>query len=121
MEKVYADKSGKAGDLKLYAASAALSRARSDAASLHQRDLVSVGTVTVRNPIATQVETERQIPHVILSSCLDITQWQTINARTRKPATLPENRLVRYVIKATVERWPEGWRVIRDEPQGKRC
>ncbi|MGW6564958.1 hypothetical protein [Streptomyces sp. NPDC054975] len=121
MEKLYADRTGKAANLKQYAASAALSQAELDAKSLHQRNLLIVGSVTVNNPTATNTDINRKIPHVILSSCLDISRWQTVDAGTKKPATMPANRLTRYLIKTTVERWPEGWRVIRDEPQGKKC
>ncbi|MGX1267094.1 replication-relaxation family protein [Streptomyces phaeoluteigriseus] len=26
-----------------------------------------------------------------------------------------------YLIATTLEKWPQGWRVVRDEPQGKKC
>lgn len=121
MEKHYADKAGKAGNLKQYAAAAALSQAELDAKSLHQRNLIMSGNVMVQNPTATETDINRKIPHVILSSCLDISHWQTVDAGTKKPVTMPANRLTRYIIKTTIERWPEGWRVIRDEPQGQKC
>ncbi|MFE4658835.1 hypothetical protein ACFRFJ_19390 [Streptomyces hydrogenans] len=120
-EKRYADKTNKAGDLKKYAASAALSQVEQDTERMRRRNTVALGTVTVGNPTAVSADINRQIPNVVISSCLDISQWQVLNADTKKPVTLPKERLLRYVIKATVEKWPEGWRVIRDEPQGKKC
>ncbi|MFE3123268.1 hypothetical protein ACFXHD_07595 [Streptomyces hydrogenans] len=120
-EKRYADKTNKAGDLKKYAVSAALSQVEQDTERMRRRNTVALGTVTVGNPTAVSADINRQIPNVVISSCLDISQWQVLNADTKKPVTLPKERLLRYVIKATVEKWPEGWRVIRDEPQGKKC
>lgn len=121
MEKLYADKSGKAGKLKQYAASEALRNAELDAERAHGRNKLHVGTVTVQNPTVTKADLNRQVPHVILSSCLDISKWQVVDATTKKPAVLPSNRLTKFVITATVERWPEGWRVVREDPQDKSC
>lgn len=120
-EKRYADKTDKAGDLKKYAASAALSQVERDTERMRRRNTVALGSVTVGNPTAVGADIDRRIPHVVISSCLDISQWHVLDADTKKPVTLPKERLLRYVIKATVEKWPEGWRVIRDEPQGKKC
>ncbi|MFE5712005.1 hypothetical protein ACFQ7J_14450 [Streptomyces sp. NPDC056501] len=121
VEKRYADKTGRAGNLKRYAASAALAQVETGAADMRKKDAVVLGTVTVNNPTATSADIDRKVPNVILSSCLDISQWTVTDVDTQKPAAMPKNRLVRYVIKATIEKWPEGWRVIRDEPQGKAC
>ncbi|MFG2631547.1 hypothetical protein [Streptomyces sp. NPDC048473] len=121
MERLYADISGKNTDLKQYAASSALASAEADAKSTHARNMIHVGEVSVRNPTVTNHDIDRKIPNVTISSCLDIDRWQVINAKTKKPATLPTSRLTRFVVVSTVERWPEGWKVIRDEPQDKAC
>ncbi|MFB9601389.1 hypothetical protein ACFFTQ_00145 [Streptomyces roseofulvus] len=121
VEKRYADKTHKAGDLKKYAASAALSQLELDTKRMVERNTIAVGKVTVGNPTAVSADINRKIPNVVISSCLDISQWQVLDADTSKPVSLPKERLLRYVIKATVEKWPEGWRVIRDEPQDKKC
>jgi hypothetical protein len=121
MEKRYADSTGKKGDLKKYAASTALLQANADAKSAHDRKLINVGHVTVGNPTATQANMNRQVPNVVISSCLDVSQWNVINTATKKPASLPAKRLTKYVIVATVERLPEGWRVTRNEPKGQAC
>ncbi|MFF1511904.1 hypothetical protein [Streptomyces sp. NPDC058326] len=121
VEKRYADKTGKAGDLKKYAAAVAQIQVEKDAEDFHKRGLVTTGTITVGSPAAVSADINRKVPKVVLSSCLDITQWQTIHGDTGKPATMPSNRLLRYVIKATVEKWEKGWVVIQDDPQGKKC
>lgn len=81
----------------------------------------TVGHVVVRTPTATQADIHRKIPNVKLSSCLDVSQWKVINRDTRNPVVLPSDRLTRYVVVSVVEKWPAGWRVIRDEPQEKSC
>ncbi|MEE1805179.1 hypothetical protein [Streptomyces sp. BE133] len=121
MEGLYADINGKKTDLKKYAAAGALVSAETDAKSTHARGLIHVGEVSVLSPTVTSLDVNRKIPNVMMSSCLDIARWKVINAETRKPAALPTERLTRFVVVTTVERWPEGWRVIRDEPQGKAC
>ncbi|MDV5143251.1 secreted protein/lipoprotein [Streptomyces sp. SBC-4] len=121
VEKRYADKASKAGDLKKYAAAVAQIQVEKDAENLHQRGMVTTGTITVGNPTAVSADIDRKVPKIVLSSCLDITKWQTIHTKTGKPAAMPSNRLLRYVIKATVEKWDKGWVVIEDKPQGKKC
>lgn len=121
MQKLYADSSGKKSNLKQYAASSALTSAEADAKSTHARKLIHLGEVSVRNPTVTKLDIDRKVPNATLSSCLDISRWQVINTETKKPAALPTNRLTRFVVVSTVERWPEGWKVIRDEPTDKTC
>ncbi|WP_329127278.1 secreted protein/lipoprotein [Streptomyces sp. NBC_01465] len=121
MEVLYADSTGKKANLKKYAASNALLQANVDAKSAHDRHLINVGHVVVDNPTATQANLNRQVPNVVISSCLDISQWKAINATTKKPASLPSTRLTKYVIVATVEHFPEGWKVTRNDPKGQAC
>ncbi len=121
MEKLYADRSGKSANLKGYAASAALENAESDAKRAHDRNRIHIGQVSVGSPTVTKLDMKGKVPNATLSSCLDISRWQVVDATTKKPVTLPSNRLTKYVIVTTVERWPDGWRVIRDEPQNKSC
>ncbi|GLW19730.1 hypothetical protein Stsp01_64730 [Streptomyces sp. NBRC 13847] len=121
VEKLYADRSGKSAKLKQYAASAALKNAEQDAKHAHSRGLLLTGHVTVQDPTVTKVVTHGKLDYAVISSCLDISKWKTVKADTKNPVTLPSNRLTKYVIQSTVERWPEGWRVTRDEPQDRRC
>ncbi|MET8787660.1 MULTISPECIES: secreted protein/lipoprotein [unclassified Streptomyces] len=121
MEKLYANSSSTKSGIEKYAASAALKNAESYAKHAHDRGNVAVGHVRVVNPTVTKVDVAGEVPNAIISSCLDISRWKLIDAETKKPVPLPTNRLTKYVIVTTVEKWPQGWRVIRDEPQGKSC
>ena len=121
MEKLYADPTGKSAQLDQYAASAALKNAETDAKRTHDRGLINTGDVKLTDQAVTKTDTSGKIPNVTVSSCLDISKWQTVDAKTKKPVTLPTNRLTKYLIVSTVEKYPEGWRVTRDEPQGKSC
>ncbi|MGW3521573.1 hypothetical protein [Streptomyces hydrogenans] len=113
-EKRYADKTDKAGDLKKYAAVDALLKVEHDAKDMHKRGLVILGEVSA--------DLDRKVPNVVISSCLDVSRWTVTRVKSGEPATdLPKDRLLKYVIKATVEKWPQGWVVIRDEPQGTKC
>ncbi|MFD0621903.1 hypothetical protein ACFQ2K_02910 [Streptomyces sanglieri] len=121
MERSYAKGSSKGTSLKDYAAGSALASANTGMANMLKAGQATVGHVVVRTPTATQADIHRKIPNVRLSSCLDVSQWKVINRDTRNPVVLPSDRLTRYVVVSVVEKWPAGWRVIRDEPQEKSC
>ncbi|MFG3390585.1 secreted protein/lipoprotein (plasmid) [Streptomyces enissocaesilis] len=121
MEKLYADPTGKSARLDRYAASEALQSAEADAKSTHERGLVINGNVSLSDQDVTKVDLSGQVPNATVSACLDISRWVTANAKSGKPVSLPENRLTAYKIISVVEKYPEGWRVTRDEPQGKAC
>ncbi|MEU9737442.1 secreted protein/lipoprotein [Streptomyces sp. NPDC048002] len=121
MEKLYADRTGKSAHLDQYAASAALKNAESDAKRAHDSGRVYTGSVALTEQAVVSVNVSGKVPNATVSSCLDISNWRRVDAETKKPVTLPENRLTKYRILSTLERYPEGWRVIRDEPQGKSC
>ncbi|MFG2878781.1 hypothetical protein ACGFYU_27915 [Streptomyces sp. NPDC048337] len=120
MEKLYGDPAGESS-LKNFAASSALDNAEADAKRAHSQGYVYAGSVVIVNSAAVGTELAGQTPKVTLTSCIDISQWSVLDAKTKSPAVLPSGRLTKYVIASTVERWPEGWRVVRDEPQGQPC
>ncbi|MBB6081045.1 hypothetical protein [Streptomyces paradoxus] len=121
MEKLYADPTGKAAHLDQYAASAALKNAEADAKRAHDRGRIYTGGVALTDQTVTKVNVSGKIPNATVSSCLDISKWRKVDAKTKKPVSLPKNRLTKYRILSTVEKYPEGWRVTRDDPQGKSC
>jgi hypothetical protein len=121
MQALYADRDGTTEGLKRYAASEALDNAENAAERAHARGRIYIGRVTVSESTVTGTDLDRQVPNVRLSSCLNVSQWQPVVADTRKPVALPDNRLTKYLVVTTLEKWPQGWRVIRDEPQGKKC
>ncbi|MEV5010041.1 hypothetical protein [Streptomyces sp. NPDC055692] len=121
MEKLYADPTGKSAQLDQYAASAALKNAEADAKRAHDRGRIYTGSVALTDQTVTKVNVTGKIPNATVSSCLDISKWRRVDAETKKPVSLPENRLTKYRILSIVEKYPEGWRVTRDEPQGKSC
>lgn len=121
LEKLYADPTGKSAHLDQYAASAALKNAEADAKRAHDRDRIYTGSVALTDQTVTEVNVSGKIPNATVSSCLDISKWRRVDAETKKPVSQPENRLTKYRILSTVEKYPEGWRVTRDEPQGKSC
>jgi hypothetical protein len=121
MEKLYADPTGKSAHLDQFAASAALKNAEADAKRAHDRGRIYTGSVALTDQTVTKVDVSGKIPNATVSSCLDISKWRRVDAETKKPVPQPENRLTKYLIVSVVEKYPEGWRVIRDEPQGKSC
>ncbi|MEV0981991.1 hypothetical protein [Streptomyces sp. NPDC049915] len=121
MEKLYADPTGKRAHLDRYAASAALKNAEADAKRAHDRGRIYTGSVALTDQTVTKADISGKIPNATVSTCLDISKWQTLDAETKMPVSLPKNRLTKFLIISTVEKYPEGWRVTSDEPQGKSC
>jgi hypothetical protein len=121
MERVYAKASVKGTDIKKYAALAALSYAKNETAQLQKDGQRITGSIIVNNPSAVAT-LDRKVPNVVITSCLDVSQWKVIDADTRNPVPLPTKRLTRYIMIGTLERWDDGWKVIKDEPQaGRPC
>ncbi|WP_237297326.1 hypothetical protein [Streptomyces sp. 3211] len=120
MEKLYGDPAGNSA-LKNFTASAALDNAEADAKRAHSQGYVYEGSVDIVNSAVVGTELEGKTPQVSLTSCIDVSQWKVLDAKTKSPATLPSTRLTKYVIASRVERWPEGWRVVRDDPKGEPC
>ena len=121
MEKLYADPTGKSAHLDQFAASAALKNAEADAKRAHDRGRIYIGSVALTDQTVTEVNVSGKIPNATVSSCLDISRWRRVDAETKKPVPQPGNRLTKYLIVSVVEKYPQGWRVTRDEPQGKSC
>ncbi|MEU5075987.1 hypothetical protein AB0G76_31160 [Streptomyces asoensis] len=121
MQAYYADRDGTTADLKQYAASEALASAENDAEYAHGRGRIYIGLVVVSKSTVIGTDLGSKTPKVMLSSCLDVSRWRPVIADNRKPVGLPTNRLTKYLIASTLEKWPQGWRVVRDEPQDKRC
>lgn len=121
MRQLYADSHNNFVGLTKYAAGAALEGAKADAKGMHDKGNLITGTVVVGSPTVTAIDIGRKIPNAVISSCLDITHWKVVEATTKKAVPLPSDRLTKYLVVSTVERWPEGWRVIKDEPQSKPC
>ncbi|MGI5397081.1 hypothetical protein [Streptomyces sp. CA-251251] len=121
MEKLYADPTGQSARLDQYAASAALKNAEADAKRAHDRGRIYTGKVVVTEQTVIKADATGKVPNATVSSCLDVSSWLTVEAKTKKPVPLPSDRLTKYLISSTVEKYPEGWRVTSDEPQGKPC
>ncbi|MFE4873487.1 hypothetical protein [Streptomyces sp. NPDC056682] len=121
MQRAYAKASVDGTDIKKYAAAAALRQAEVDTQRMHKEGQVVTGQVAVGSPTVTQVDPAKKVPNATVSSCLDISKWKVVEGATGKPVSLPADRRLKYVIVGTIEKWPDGWKVIKDEPQDKPC
>ena len=69
---------------------AALRNAEADAKRTHDRGRINTGDVTLTDQAVTKTDTSGKIPNVTVSSCLDISKWQTVDAKTKKRRSLFE-------------------------------
>ncbi|MFB7356133.1 hypothetical protein [Streptomyces gardneri] len=121
VEKAYEQGSTKETRLSDFAAGLALSKAQKNVTNHSTAGRVTKGTVSVNSLTVTMLDLNRKVPNAKLSTCLDISQWTLIDKATKKRVDLPSGRLTRYVIVTTLEKWPQGWRVVVDEPQDQAC
>ncbi|MFD9517914.1 secreted protein/lipoprotein [Streptomyces sp. NPDC059979] len=122
MEKSYATGRIEGTDIKKYAAGAALTRPETEVPKLEKAGRVFTGDVGINNPTVTKADLERKIPSVTLSSCIDVARWIPVDRASGKPAALPTERLTKFIAITTMEKWPDGWKVLTDEPQsGRPC
>ncbi|MEU5281151.1 hypothetical protein AB0G87_32635 [Streptomyces asoensis] len=121
MERLYGDRTGKSAYLDPYAAAAALKNAETDAKRAHDLGSIYTGSIALTDQTVTKVVPTGRVPNATMSSCLDVSDWQTVDAESKKPMPLPSNPLTKYLIVSTVEKYAEGWRVTGKQPQGKPC
>ncbi|WP_052499811.1 hypothetical protein [Streptomyces vietnamensis] len=117
LPKVYAIPSIDGTDLKRYTAAEALSQAEAGVKNLKTTKSVMTGLPVMTNPTVTDAALDKKTPSVTISSCLDVSQWKIIDKASGKPAVMPSNRVTKYVVVSLVERWPDGWKVLKAEPK----
>ncbi|GAA3386461.1 hypothetical protein [Streptomyces racemochromogenes] len=64
---------------------------------------------------------DTKLKTAVITDCLDISQWKPVEKSSGKPVDLPNTRLLRYINTVTAEKWPNGWVVLEDKPEGKAC
>ncbi|MEU9062427.1 hypothetical protein AB0D13_27060 [Streptomyces sp. NPDC048430] len=122
MERSYGQASTSGTDIKQYAAGVALVQVQQGTADMKSDGQLLTGSVKVGSPTVTQIDIDGKAPSATISSCLDVSHWDIVDAKTKKQLPLPSERLTQYVNVSTLERWPDGWKVIEDDPQeGKPC
>ncbi|MFF6903722.1 hypothetical protein [Streptomyces hydrogenans] len=121
MEKAYELGSTKETKLPTYAAALALAKTEKSVTRQSAAGRVLVGEVAVKNTTVTKLDLTRKVPSATLSTCLDISKWVLLDKATKKEVALPQERLTRYVVVTTLEKWAQGWRVVVDAPQETAC
>ncbi|MFE6459692.1 hypothetical protein [Streptomyces cinereoruber] len=121
MEKAYALGNTKETRLSQYAAGLALAQAEKNVTTHSAAGRTTTGSVEVANPTVTKLNSTAKLPRATLSTCLDISRWNLVDKATKQKVQLPSGRLTRYVTTTTVEKWPQGWKVVLDEPQEQAC
>lgn len=122
MEKSYATGRVEGTDIKKFAAGAALARPEAEVPKIAKAGRAFTGEVGISTSTVTKADLDREVPSVTLSSCIDVTKWIPLDRKSGQPAALPSERLTRFVALTTLEKWPDGWKVLTDEPQtGRPC
>ncbi|MFF6794257.1 hypothetical protein ACFY9C_34905 [Streptomyces filamentosus] len=118
LPKAYAVPAIEGTDLKRYTAAEALAKATAGVANLKTLGQVMTGAPVLANPTVTAAELDKKTPNVTISACLNVLPWKVVKKSAGKPAPLPSGRATKYVVTALVERWSDGWKVLKSTPHG---
>ncbi|MEU9148081.1 hypothetical protein [Streptomyces sp. NPDC048349] len=106
--------------LKDVASGSAYAQNEKDLASLRQAGQVITGKVQHSNT-AVDFKDGQKLKTAVITDCMDITQWKSVDQKTGKEVALPKERLLRYITTLTAEKWPSGWVVIEEKIQDQAC
>ncbi|MFI7359589.1 secreted protein/lipoprotein [Streptomyces avidinii] len=118
LPKAYAVPAIEGTELQRYTAAEALAKAQAGVANLKTLGQIMTGAPVLTNPTVTGAELDKKTPNVTISACLDVLPWKLIQKDTGQPAPLPSTRATKYVVIALVERWEDGWKVLKSTPHG---
>ncbi|MGW7433246.1 hypothetical protein ACWGIN_27365 [Streptomyces sp. NPDC054861] len=118
LPKAYAVPGIEGTELQRYTAAEALAKAQAGVGNLKTLGQVMTGAPVLTNPTVTGAELDKKTPNVNISACLDVLPWKVIQKDTGQPAPLPSTRATKYVVIALVERWEDGWKVLKSTPHG---
>lgn len=118
--KAYAIGTEKGTDLEKYATKEALGRALGDLLTMKQGGTISKGAPT-HNAEVLSVDMKAEIPKAKLSDCLDISDWKTVDRKTRKVKPFPDTQPPRYFVAVEAEFWDEQqqWMITNVTPNGE--
>ncbi|AVZ70925.1 hypothetical protein SLUN_00200 [Streptomyces lunaelactis] len=121
-EKVaaYSRASVKGTRLKTYAVGEALAATERELAALSKQGYVATGKPRTTPKVAS-VNTSGQVPSATISDCVDVAAWTLVDGASKKPITLPKERLTRYVSRVTAERWEGRWVILKATQENRSC
>ncbi|WP_069918123.1 hypothetical protein [Streptomyces subrutilus] len=106
--------------LKDVASGSAYAQNEKDLASLRRVGQVITGKVQHSNT-AVDFKDGQKLKTAVITDCVDITQWKSVEQKTGNEVALPPERLLRYITTLTAEKWPNGWVVIEEKIQDQAC
>ncbi|MGW7317919.1 hypothetical protein [Streptomyces sp. NPDC054865] len=120
LSKAYAEADPKDADLGKVATGNALVETQQELVGLRKSGYVVKGQPQHSN---TQIafKPDAKLKTALITDCMDISQWKPMIKDSGKEAPLPSGRLLRYVTTLTAEKWPNGWMVLEEKPEGKAC
>jgi hypothetical protein len=118
--KAYAKASVQGTDLKKYAVAEAYLQAEAEVKALKAKGLVATGK-PVLDPKVDSVDAKRKVPQGSLTDCTDVSQWTLVKKSNGQEATLPKDRLTKYVTKIVAEKWYGNWVIVKVTPEDQTC
>ncbi|MFB7609865.1 hypothetical protein [Streptomyces gardneri] len=106
--------------LEQYATLRALGEIRMGAARMKQAGTVMRGELRAEDATVTALDLAAATPKATLTTCVDLSAYETYDTRAKKPVPLPTNQPLRYVSTVQAEKWPSGWMVTDIAQEGAR-
>ncbi|MEW1639811.1 hypothetical protein AB0469_37840 [Streptomyces sp. NPDC093801] len=98
----------------------ALVQTEQELASLRKGGYVVTGQPKHSNTVVS-FKPDTKLKTAVITDCMDVSQWKPVSKDSGKPADLPTTRLQRYITTVTAEKWPSGWMVLEEKPEGQAC
>ncbi|MET8506861.1 hypothetical protein ABZV60_19715 [Streptomyces sp. NPDC004787] len=101
----------KGTQLERYATLRALGEIRIGATRMKQAGMVRRSELRAQDTTVTALDLSAKTPKATLTTCVDLSAYETYHTRTNKPVPLPSNQPLRYVSTVLAEKWPNGWMI----------
>lgn len=71
------------------------------------------------SPEVTKITTSGQLPKATITSCVDVSKFLVIDKAGK---TVPHaGQLNQYITVTSLEKWPNGWMIVNERPEGRTC
>ncbi|MFD5422229.1 hypothetical protein ACFWJT_29975 [Streptomyces sp. NPDC127069] len=120
LASAYAKSDPQGTDLSKVTTGNALVQTEQELASLRTSGYIVVGQPK-HSKTAVTFKPDTKLKTAVITDCMDVSQWKPVNKDSGKPADLPTTRLQRYITTVTAEKWPSGWMVLEEKPEGQAC
>ncbi|MFJ2745429.1 hypothetical protein ACIO3O_37870 [Streptomyces sp. NPDC087440] len=119
MAQAYEQVDWKSTDVRKYVSGETLKQVHADVQSLKGAGNHMTGAPTSDSKV-TKITMTGPVPTATLTTCLDVSKWDTVDASGKSLPPI-KGQLKRYIVVSSLEKWPNGWMVLREKAEARTC